>query len=72
MRAWDFQMDQVVVVDRRLLVINAEVVKVILLLQQRAGGRYPPGVCRRIYLSPNEVLFFKSEPATLASPAVVS
>lgn len=71
MREWDFEMRQVVDVDRQLLAINAEVVDATSLMQ-RAGKRYPLGLLQRSPLSRKEVLFFKSEVATLASFAMAS
>lgn len=71
MREWDFEMRQVVDVDRQLLAIDAEVVDATSLLQ-RAGQRCPLGLFQRSPLSREEVLFFKSNVSTLAGLAVAS
>lgn len=68
---WAFEMRQVVDVDRQLLAIEVEVVDATSLLQ-RAGERYPLGLFQRSPLSREEVLFLKSEIATLAGLGVVS
>lgn len=84
MREWDFEMRQIVDVNRQLLAIDAEMVNAASLLQRagrpvgrvawlvRAGERCSLGLCQRTPLSGNEVLFFKSEAATLDGFAVAS